>query len=259
MTEEDATHEEQKRTWSPARRAAAENRRRTRSAAGVKDVRGDAELVAEEVIGEAVDNMITLAGFAMPIAPHTAVTIAGVPEPDTRPEEGRWLVKSRAVMAGNVLLEHAKRNPRILQVVARFNLMFKNVELLEVAGAVVAAAAVDAKVVEPDAVVALPGGLEMPILAPVIGDTIAYIAAQQAQASPPAYRVDKRPDRGAAASAEGAEGDEPRDEPTPAQRAEAARTRARILARENALANGQPDPTLRREGQTIVPGGVEDT
>lgn len=251
MAEESTQASEGKRTWSPARRAAAEQRRRQRAENRIEGLKGDAELIAEDVIGEAVDNMVTLAGFAMPIAPYTAVTIAGVPGE----RDGEWVVKSRALMAGNVLLEHAKRNPRILQVIARFNAAFKSVELLEVAGSVVAAAAVDAKLVEPDAVVALPGGLEMPILAPAIGDTIAYIASQQAQPSPSgAYRVDKR----GGPTAEASESAEP-DEPTAEQRAEFAGIKARLAARERALANGEPDPTLRREGQTVVPGGVEDT
>lgn len=246
---------ESKRRWSPARRAAANARRDRRNAeARIEGEKPDLELVAEQVIGEAVDNMITLAGFAMPIAPYTAVTIAGVPGE----REGEWIVRSRALMAGNVLLEHAKRNPRILRVVARFNLMFKNVELVEVVGSVVAAGAVDAKLVPPDATIVLPGGIEMPVLAPAIGDTIDYIAAQQAGAVPvEGTVVEKRADRGAAAGADEGTGI---DEPSAEQRAEAARTRERIRQRdEHRAQNGGVEPTARREGQTIVGGGVEST
>ena len=258
MTSESATDARPKRTWTPARRAADEARRERRGRAEPSTTRGDVELIAEEVIGEAVDNIVTLAGFAMPIAPYTAVTIMGVPEPDTRPEENRWLVRSRAVMAGNILLEHAKRNPRILQAVARFNLLFKNVELVEVVGSVVAAGAVDAKLVPPDATIALPGGAEMLLLAPAIGDTLEYMALQQGQEPQPVLRVEKRADRGAAADPAAGSA-----ELTPEQRAEARRTRDRLKVRDEAISNGHPDPgpdpTLRREGQTVIGGGVEDT
>jgi hypothetical protein len=114
-----------KRQWSEARRNA--QRRRGTSA---ESTRPDSELIAEDAIAEAVANITTLAGYALPIAPYTAVTIAGVPHPDSTPERPLWIVQSRAELAGRVLLEHAKRNPRILAAVARFNLMFKNVELL---------------------------------------------------------------------------------------------------------------------------------
>ena len=167
----------QKRTWTPEQREKIMQARRER--AQKNGSRTDAELIAEDVVGDAVANVITLSGFLMPIAPYTAVTIAGVPDPEN---EGSMLVQSRAEMAGRVLLEHAKRNHRVLAAIARFNQLFQSVELVEVVGSVVAAGAVDAHVVEPDATIALPGGAQVPILAPVIGDTIAYIAAQEDQA-----------------------------------------------------------------------------
>lgn len=261
MSEDQDPEERPKRTWTPAQReaqmkarAAAAARRR-----GDPDVsRSDAELVAEDVIAEAVDNITVLAGYAMPIAPYTAITIAGVPDPE---QEGGWLVRSRAQMAGNVLLEHAKRNPRILAVVARFNLMFKNVELLEVAGSVVAAAAVDAKMVEPTATVKLPGEIEFPILYPAIGDTIEYIAGQEALARGDVEGARVAPGPRPAADVEGpAQRDTlGRDVPTPEQLAQARATRERLRQRDEARANGHPEPTTPRQGQTIVPGDVTKT
>lgn len=178
MSEETTTSQPEtprRRTWSDAQRAShAASRARRQGRSGT-----DPELVAEEVVAEAVANITTAAlMFVVPVAPHVGFTIAGVPHPDEpqdRPPQ-RWIVQSRAVIAGQALLEHAQRNPRILAAVHRFNLLFQNVALLEAAGAVVAAAAVDAHLAPPDAVVVLPGGIRYPIFAPVIGDTIAYVA-----------------------------------------------------------------------------------
>ena len=243
QTETTEKTEKGSRTWSPQRRAAWAAARRRKTAASPASSKFDTELIAEDVIAEAVDNMVTLAGFAMPIAPYTAVTIAGVPGD----VEGGWVVKSRAAMAGAILLEHAKRNPRILNVVARFNMMFKNVELVEVVGSVIAAGAVDAKLIPPDASIALPGGLEVPILAPAIGDTIEYIAMQQ-----------YGPEQAGVVLERGRRSQRDDTELSPAQRRQAAETRRRLAERDAQIGNG-PDPTLRREGQTVITGGVEDT
>ena len=233
-------------TWSPARRAAAARRR-----GGSDGQRPDAELIAEEVVGEAVANITTLAMWVTPFAPYTGYTIAGVPGA----REGEWLVRSRAEQAGGVLLEHAKRNRRVLAAVARFNLLFKNVEIIEVAGAVVASVAVDAKLVEPNATVKLPGGIEAPILYPAIGDTIQYVAyleqeQEQAVAAQPTTRPGPRSESAAAG-----------DEMTPEQREEARQTRARLTKRNAELEQqGVPlEPTTRREGQLVVEGDFTKT
>lgn len=246
------SEEGQKRTWTPEQREKIMQARRERAQKN-GSARTDAELIAEDVVGDAVANVITLSGFLMPIAPYTAVTIAGVPDPEN---EGSMLVQSRAEMAGRLLLEHAKRNHRVLAAIARFNQLFQSVELVEVVGSVVAAGAVDAHVVEPDATIALPGGAQVPILAPVIRDTIAYIAAQEDQARAQGIEVPRRGRRTTPKP-----DDEPRDARgmTAAQHQEAAATRARIAAREAAYARGEPDPTLRREGQTVVTGDVTAT
>lgn len=246
---EEQTDERPRRTWSPARRAAAAHRRRHGETDGQ---RPDAELIAEEVVGEAVANITTLAGYIMPIAPYTGITVMGVPGE----KEGEWIVRSRAEMAGSVLLEHAKRNRRVLAAVARFNLMFKNVEIIEVAGAVVASAAVDAKLVEPDATIKLPGGIEAPILYPAIGDTIQYIALRQ-QTEVVAHPTEKLTRQESVAAGGGGSSDELTSE----QRAEARKVR-RELERRNAELEAQGVPlaaTARREGQTVVEGDVTKT
>lgn len=214
-TTDPTTEEPKGRTWSASRRAAWRRRQEGKAAPRSRNGRAaDVDLIAEEVVGEAVANVTTLAGFLMPIAPYTAVTVAGVPHP-TEPDA--WIVAPRAQMAGRVLLEHAKRDVRVLRAIDRFNRMFQSVEALEVAASVVASVAVDAHMVDPHAAIALPGGAKAPLLAPVIGDTIAYIDAENAaqNGAQQGPRMD-----GAAASA---------------------------------------DRTTRREGQTVVDGGVEGT
>jgi len=250
-TNESTTDSERpRRGWSEARRKASEQRRQGAAASS----RPDPELIAEEVIGDAVANVITLAGFVMPFAPYTAVTLAGVPGE----EAGTWVVRSRAEMAGAVLLEHAKRNNRVLAAVHRFNLLFKNVELAEVVGSVVASVAVDAHVIPPDATMALPGGMKLPILAPAIGDTIAYIAGQE-EAAHAAGHVRLDPDAGIGGAGQAWEhiAGAP-TQPTPEQLAAAHAARERRRARDERIANGE-EPTVRREGQTVIPGGVTDT
>jgi len=259
-TESAAANERTKRAWSPARRAAAEKAaqdRARRSAA--ESTRSDVELVAEDQIAEAVANITALCGLMAPLAPYTAYTLAGVPGE----KPGEWYVLPRAEMAGRVLLEHAKRNRRVLAAVARFNLMFRNVELVEVAASVVASVAVDAKLVQPDAAVALPGGRQLPILTPAIGDTIAFMASQGATRTVSAVHTERQARR--TTSDDGVtEPDAPwgstagQSEPTPEQLATAHRLREERRHRDERIANGS-EPTMRREGQVIVPGGVQDT
>jgi hypothetical protein len=256
LSDEQEQEDKPRRQWTDAQRAAHAARRR-RPAPDLRVADGtDVQQMAEEAVGEAVANVITLSGFLMPLAPYTAVTLAGVPHPE---QAGQWLVKSRAEMAGEVLLEHAKRNKRVLAAIQRFNLMFKNVELIEVAGAVAASVAVDAKLVPADATIALPGGIQMPILAPAIGDTIEYIAAQQEAARAQGIEVPPQSRRTESAAGVG-QPEQPwaPEEPSEEQLRQARATRERIAARDAAIANGT-DPTLRREGQTIVPGGMEKT
>jgi len=254
--ESTARSERPRRQWSQARCAAQGQRRRRDDA--TDGARPDVEVIAEEQVAEAVANITTLAGFAMPIAPYTAVTLMGVPGPTP---DAPWLVSSRAEMAGRVLLEHAKRNRRVLAAIARFNLMFKNVELLEVAGSVVASVAVDAKLVPPDATITLPGGIEAPILYPAIGDTIEYIAAQQAAATPEsAVRVERQARPRPTTPDVDRPGEPWNGELSAEQKAEVEATRRRIAARDSARdANGGVEPTLRREGQVRVEGDVTKT
>jgi hypothetical protein len=216
------------RRWSEARRKRFLERAANRKTGG-RAPGGEAperELIAEEVVGDAVANMITVAGYAMPFVPYVAVTVAGVPHPDEaeNKEPTRWVVQSRARMAGDILLEHAKRDVRILRAVDRFNRLFTNVEAVEIVAAVGAASMVDAKLIDPHATIKLPGGLEMPILAPVIGDTIDYMDQALGQ-------LEEVPQQG------------PRLERTS----------------EQASPDGEAGATTARQGQTVIEGDVTKT
>lgn len=212
MTDEatETTEQQPRRGWSEARRAAQARRRSAPNGQAAKP-RSDAELVAEEVIGEAIINVTAVAGlFVVPVAPHVGFTIAGVPKPDVEYGETAWLkphpedfwVQPRAEMMGRALYEHAKHNPRILGIVHRFNILMRNVEMLDAAGAIVASAAVDFGGVAPDAAMVLPGGIQYPIFGAIIGDTIEYVAAARAGSDqqPQPERVEKEPRQAAAAA-----------------------------------------------------------
>lgn len=249
--------ERPRRRWTPEQRERImAGRKRTRGG-DAGSAQPDVELIAEDVVSEAVDNVKAIATmFVMPVAPYTGVTLAGVPDPE---KKGEWLVRSRAEMAGAVLLEHAKSNPRMLAIIHRFNLMLKNVALVEVVGSVVASVAVDAHLVEPDAAVVLPGGVEYPILMPAIGDVIEYVASQQgARPEVGTVKLERQSRRTESAEGVAAPADPWNGELTPEQRAEAAQMRARLAERDRLIENGD-EPTLRREGQTIVPGDVTGT
>src|SRR5215469_4398496 len=250
---ETTTTERPKRTWSAARRAAAGRR----AATGDMTRGTDAQLVAEDVIGTAVDNLKGVAGmFVIPVAPITGLTIIGVPAEGHKPgptdwqetpAPGEWAVPSRADMMGRALLPQVARNPRLLAMVDRFNQLFRNVELLEAAASIAAAVAVDAGVVPADATVTLPGGIHYPVLDPVIGDVLEYMRSQQ----PEAMAVILQRQARRTESADGVQRPEPPydpGEPTAEQRAEAARRRASLARRNEAMANGEgdpgPDPTL---------------
>lgn len=258
----------QRRTWSAARRAAAERAREEREArrrAPVDLRKRDHELVAEAVVGEAVDNLKGIAAlFVMPVAPYTALTITGVPAQGYEPEAGawmeplqpgRWVVVSRADMIGRALLPQAQRNARLLAVLDRINGALRSVEVLEATAAIAASAAVDARMVEPDLTVQLPGGIEYPVLSAVIGDTIEFVAAQQPAGGE--QRQAKRQRR----ATENDEGVQEPGQPWPVTPDQAEPNEAQLAA-AHALREARAAReagTQRADGQVVIPGGVEDT
>lgn len=263
----ETSQERPRRTWSEARRKAQEQRREQgRRPAPVASLKRDQELVAEAVVGEAVANLKGLAGLVvMPMAPYTGVTITGVPAsgyqpgPDEwmePPAMGLWLVASRADMMGRALLPQAQRNPRLLAILDRINSALRSVEVFEAAAAIAASAAVDAHVVEPDLTVQLPGGVEYPVLETVIGDTIAFVRAQQ-----PVQEREARREARQRRATESDEGVQVPGQPWTVEPGQAEPTSDQLAAahalREARAARAAG--TERREGQVVIPGGVEDT
>lgn len=117
----------------------------------------EAEVAA--VVEAAVGNLRGVGGLLkLSVAPHTGTAIMGVEVPagtegafqipGALGEDAKrwWLVKSRAVMAGPVVFEQAKRDPRIFQILRSFNRAFELGAGVEVLAGVAAAAAVDAGV-----------------------------------------------------------------------------------------------------------------
>lgn len=95
--------------------------------------------VVEREIALAVSNTKAAAAFLYPLAPHLAVTIAGAED-----SEGAVLVRSRADVAGELLLSQAKTNPRILNVVRAYNRLYEGGAVIDLALSVGAAGVVDA-------------------------------------------------------------------------------------------------------------------
>lgn len=227
-----------KRQWSEARRRAELERRRRLMAERAdratltEAVKPDLDLVADKVVGEAVDNVKAFSVmFLRPFLPYTAVTICGIEAPEGSPEGTPPLVFSRADLAGEALLEQTKRSPRLLRAIDRFNAVFRNMGLMEAVAGTIAAAAVDLEMVAPDAALRVPGPrgpVDLPVLAPVIGDVVQYMAQQEQLAQ----RLNRETQ---VAHLE--------PEPRRSRRREAP----------------EPDGTVPREGQAVIEGGVTQT
>lgn len=128
------------------------------------------EARAREEVDKAVGTMIGLGSImaGAGILPYTGLTIAGVQD-----KSGAWVVRSRAVIAGGVLFEHAKRDARVLEAVIRFNRIFEGSALVDVAGSLVAAVAVDAGT-PPELEVGL-GRFQFQPIRSAIGDVVDFV------------------------------------------------------------------------------------
>jgi hypothetical protein len=137
---------------------------------------------------EAEQNLVMVGAVLTTVAPHLGLTIAGLPSadwPSNRPVReaqaaGKMVVRSRAVLAGTILEAHARRNARILELILRFNGLFRGSVALEVGASLAAAAAADAGV-DPQFTLAVPLlGLVRPIPL-VIGDVLDEMSRQEAE------------------------------------------------------------------------------
>lgn len=183
----------------PSRASLAQHRRnahspapRTRAAAKPAEP-APADLVVEVVVGKTVANLQVLGGYLSIVLPHTGLAIAGVPHPDSVPDErGRVrnpeappIVQSRALLAGRVLDQWARKDPRVLAAMNRFNQIFEISEVLELAAGVGAAVAVDVGAIPADLAIEVgpfAGANAIRPVHAVIGDVVDYVAEMRAQA-----------------------------------------------------------------------------
>ena len=126
------------------------------------------------------------------LAVHLGVTLAGVQN-----EKGEWIVRSRAMVAGQILFEQAKHNARVLEFVVAFNRFMAGSELADVAGSVVAAAAADVGVPADVAVgFNLMGRpVQFQPIRMAIGDVVDFVQAELPPAAQPAASPNGTPPR----------------------------------------------------------------
>jgi hypothetical protein len=140
----------------------------------------------------AVENLRTDGALlAATIAPHVGVTIHGV-EGDRK---GEWIVKSRAVMFGNLIRDRARKEPRIQRLLMLFNQLHEVPEGLQLVASMGAAIAVDTGRLAPDQEVAFTlMGREMKLtpVRMVIPDVLDYVASQMGEPAPPAPSANGR-------------------------------------------------------------------
>lgn len=144
---------------------------------------------ARTVVNKAVANTQTVGALLSLVAPHTGLTIAGYRDPQT----GAEVVRSRAAVAGDILLGHIaaaqsadelQRAAQILELLRRYNSIFEYSALGDVAGSLVVAAAIDARVIRPDFKLKV-GQLELPVVEATIGDVVQELDRQGLYAEAP--------------------------------------------------------------------------
>lgn len=170
----------------PARQRAAGTRQRSTKAS--------AEPNPDEEVATAVANTQGLFSLVYVVAPHLGVAIAGYTD-----EQGNEIVKSRAVMAGELLLPLARRDARVLMWLVRYNRLWMGSNALELVTSVGAAAYVDASATsalvasggDPGAAMAAAqqaaeagvklGPMQFQPVKMAIPDVLAFVQSQQAQ------------------------------------------------------------------------------
>ncbi len=137
----------------------------------------------EAVLALAVENLRNDGALlAATIAPYLGVAIHGNDDPQAGP-----LVKSRAVMAGNLLRARIEKDARLLRLLVAWNRFHEVPEGLQLAASLGVALAVDAGRLAPDQTIVIKiAGRELPIqpAAMAIGDVIDYVAANSEPAPP---------------------------------------------------------------------------
>ncbi len=142
-------------------------------------------LDADAIVDLAVENLRSDGAIlAATIAPHLGVAIHGVESE----RKGEWIVKSRAVMAGNLIRERARKNPQLVSLLVAFNKLHETPEGLILAASIPAAIALDTGRMNPDSVIEFQlfgKPLHVQPMKLVLGDVIDYVKAETEAGGPP--------------------------------------------------------------------------
>lgn len=134
-----------------------------------------------------VESLATLGSFALPVAPHTGLTIISrAGDREIQPQGAAKPIHKAGI--ATVVMGYAQRDPRIMRAVVRFNNFMHAGEGMELIMSVGAAVAVDVKAVNPHMAIPLPGapeGVELRPIEGLIGDVVAQVEAQYGPAPEP--------------------------------------------------------------------------
>jgi len=172
------------RGGAKGRTKAQASRERPKGAAATAGKAVGLDGAARTVVNKAVGNAQTVGALlaAIPYTAHLGLTIAGYTDPDTK----LVTVRSRAAMAGDLLLGHLasaqtpdeiQRAAQIVEVLRRFNMIFEGGDLANLGASIGVAIAVDARMIPPDFGVKL-GPVEIPVVQLTIGDVVAELDRQ---------------------------------------------------------------------------------
>lgn len=172
------------RGGAKGRSKAQASRERPKGAAATAGKAVGLEGAARTIVNKAVANTQTVGALlaAIPYTAHLGLTIAGYTDPDTK----LVTVRSRAAMAGDILLGHLasaqtpdeiQRAAQIVELLRRYNMIFEGGDLANVGASLAVAVAVDARMIPPDFGVKL-GPIEIPVVQLTIGDVVAELDRQ---------------------------------------------------------------------------------
>jgi len=140
------------------------------------------DAAAKNIVSKAVANTQSVGLLLFMVAPHLGLAIAGAKDPRTN----QVVVRSRAEVAGQILLgnlaaassaEELQRAAQIVELLRRYNAIFEYSALGDLAGSLAVAAAIDARLIQPDFRIKV-GQLELPVVSMTIGDVVEELERQ---------------------------------------------------------------------------------
>lgn len=141
------------------------------------------DAAGRQIVAKAVKNAKADAHILMFVVPHVGLALAGQ---ESDPKTGALAVRSRAEMAGELILEI--RDPDVLRTVLRILGAYNSVHEMTKAGELVTslavAGAVDARAIPPDFKISA-GPIEFPIAEATIGDVVAEWSRRGLYEQPP--------------------------------------------------------------------------